>query len=36
LADTLKVNIKAYAGLSPEAMEAAIKKELMAVLKDMG
>jgi len=35
LADSIKVNIKAYAGLSPQAMEKAIKKQLMAVLKDM-
>jgi len=36
LADTLKVNMQKFAGLSPEAMEDAVKDELMAVLKDMG
>ena len=36
LADTLKVNMQKFAGLSPEAMEDAVKQELMAVLKDMG
>lgn len=35
LAGSLKTNIKKFAGLSPEAMERAVKQELMAVLKDM-
>ena len=35
LASNLKTNLKAYAGLSPQAMEKAVKKELMDVLRDM-
>ena len=35
LAGNIKTNIKKFAGLSPDAMEKAVKHELMAVLKDM-
>ena len=35
LAGSIKTNIKAYASLSPQAMEKAVKKELMDVLRDM-
>ena len=35
LAGSIKTNIKAYASMSPQAMEKAVQKQLMAVLQDM-